>query len=96
MKTMIMNCTKTIDEMIPDANMELVIDKCDKINKSARATVNGIKTTLIAGGATMIFEGLLIKETVELAAIVTKTGVKKAINKASEAYNEASPIVVRR
>ena len=83
MKTKMMNYARTLDEAIPDATTEVVLNKCFNIGKD-------ISGAAVCACASMIMTGIAIQDTAELTVIVAKTTVKKTYSAAKNVFDSCA------
>jgi hypothetical protein len=85
----LVKCVKSIDEKIPEANKEVITKKTNDIKKDAANAV-------FSAGATIMWTGLAVKDTLELTTIVSKTMMKKAFNATREAFDSHPLMMIYR
>ncbi len=89
MKTMAIDYAKKLDNAIEDVNLEYAMEAGTKIS-------NDMYLAAVAAGMSMLCIGDAAIHTTKLTVRTAKTGIKKAVIKASELYYESAPTIVRR
>ena len=96
MKTNIKNFVKKIDEAIPEATTETVMDQCAKIGRHAGDTGKCAMAALTCIGGTAIYAYRTLEDSVMLGLMLSKTSTKMVINGAKEYYNATPAMAVIR
>lgn len=96
MKTNIKDFVKKIDETIPEATTETVMDQCKQIGKDAANTGKCAMAALTCIGGTAICAYKTLEDSVMLGMMISKTTTKKAYNGIKEFYAGTPAIAVAR
>lgn len=89
MKNIIINTANKIDTMIPDANPEYRKDQIAKIKED-------VKNTAVCLGASLVYAGKTLNDTLEFTAVESKTVVKNAAQVIRDCYNTPKNMVTVR